>query len=59
MIPATLVFHAFWNFEGAARMPQMLNFMKNLAITGGLATLVGLGAGRYSLDQKLRRQRNR
>jgi len=57
MIPATLVFHAFWSFEGAARMPQMLNFMKNLAIIGGLATLVGFGAGRYSLDHKLRRAR--
>jgi len=57
MIPATLIFHAFWNFEGKERMPQMLNFMKNLAIIGGLAGFVAFGAGRFSLDHKLRRSR--
>lgn len=58
MIPATLIFHAFWSYEGAERMPQMLNFMKNLAIIGGLSALVAFGAGRISLDRKMRRQRD-
>lgn len=57
MIPATLIFHAFWSYEGAERMPQMLNFMKNLAIIGGLAAIVAFGAGRMSLDHKMRRRR--
>jgi putative oxidoreductase len=57
MIPTTLIFHAFWNFHGAERMPQMVNFMKNLAIIGGLATLAAFGAGRASLDYRLRRRR--
>ena len=56
MIPATLIFHAFWNYEGAERMPQMVNFMKNLAIIGGLAALAAFGAGRASIDHKLRRR---
>lgn len=57
MIPATLIFHAFWNYEGAARMPQMINFMKNLAIIGGLCCLFAHGAGRFSLDYLIHRPR--
>jgi putative oxidoreductase len=59
MIPTTLIFHAFWSFEGKERMPQMLNFMKNMAIIGGLAMVAGLGAGRLSLDHLVRRSRTR
>ena len=55
MIPTTLIFHAFWNYEGEERMTQMVNFMKNLAIMGGLAALAAFGAGRFSLDRALRR----
>ena len=56
MIPTTLIFHAFWDYEGQERLPQMVNFMKNLAIIGGLAALTGLGAGRFSIDHRLRRR---
>lgn len=59
MIPTTLIFHAFWNFSGAERMPQMVNFMKNLAIIGGLTILMAQGAGRFSLDHRIRRARAR
>jgi putative oxidoreductase len=52
---ATYYFHAFWNLEGAERLPQMVNFMKNLAIIGGLLLLVAHGPGRYSLDRRLRK----
>jgi putative oxidoreductase len=54
MIPATLVFHAFWNFAGEQRLPQMVNFMKNLAIIGGLAVLMAQGPGRISVDHRIR-----
>jgi putative oxidoreductase len=57
MIPTTLIFHAFWNYTGEQRMPQMVNFMKNLAIIGGLAVLMAQGAGRFSLDHRIRRAR--
>jgi putative oxidoreductase len=59
LIPTTLVFHAFWNYAGQERLPQMVNFMKNLAIIGGLAVLMAQGAGRFSLDYRMRRARVR
>src|SRR5689334_15307113 len=59
MIPTTLIFHAFWNAAGEAHMTQMVNFMKNLAIIGGLAVLMAQGAGRFSLDHQIRRARAR
>lgn len=57
MIPTTLIFHAFWNYTGEERLPQMVNFMKNVAITGGLAVLMAQGAGRLSIDHRIRRAR--
>ena len=59
MIPTTLIFHAFWNFHGAERMPQQINFMKNLAIIGGLMVIAAFGAGRSSIDHVVRRGRER
>jgi putative oxidoreductase len=55
MVPTTLIFHGFWNFEGAEMKAQMVNFMKNLAIIGGLALLYAQGPGLYSVDRKMRR----
>ena len=46
LIPATLIFHT--NF---ADQMQQIAFMKNLAIFGGLLTIVQYGAGRISLDR--------
>jgi putative oxidoreductase len=54
MIPTTLIFHDFWTFTGEERQMQMINFLKNLAVIGGLAAFIAQGAGRYSLDAKLR-----
>jgi putative oxidoreductase len=59
MIPTTVIFHGFWNYHGAERLPQMVNFMKNLAIIGGLSTLVAFGATRFSIDHRVRRARAR
>lgn len=53
LIPVTLVFHHFWTLSGAERLPQMVNFMKNLAILGGLAEVFAFGAGRLSVDHRL------
>jgi putative oxidoreductase len=33
---------------------QAIQFMKNLALTGGFLMLVSLGAGAYSLDNRNR-----
>lgn len=54
LIPVTLVMHAFWNLEGADYQMQMVQFMKNLAIMGGLLTVFAFGASRYSIDKKIR-----
>lgn len=59
LIPTTLIFHAFWNDTDQERMSQMVNFMKNLAIIGGLAVLMAQGAGRFSIDHRVRRARAR
>lgn len=51
LIPVTLVFHNFWAAPAAEAQMQMINFMKNLAIMGGMLCITAFGAGRYSLDR--------
>ena len=36
LVPVTLVFHNFWAYQGADQQMQMANFLKNVAIMGGL-----------------------
>jgi putative oxidoreductase len=48
----TLVTAAFFH-NNFADQNQMIHFMKNLAITGGLLQVVAYGAGRFSLDRRL------
>ncbi len=50
LIPATLVFHSFWTYPEAQHQAQMINFMKNLAIMGGLWMVLVFGPGFCSLD---------
>jgi uncharacterized membrane protein YphA (DoxX/SURF4 family) len=50
LIPTTLIFHNFWAFSGPEYQMQMINFLKNLAIMGGLGYVAYHGAGAYSLD---------
>ena len=35
-IPTTLAGHPFWNFDGAERKAQEIQFLKNAALVGGL-----------------------
>ena len=55
LVPTTLVFHDFWTLTGEEQGHQMVQFMKNLAIIGGLLMVIAYGAGRYSVDGKLRK----
>ena len=41
---ATLVAHPFWSATGDARTPQLVNFLKNAAIIGGLLSLASMYA---------------
>lgn len=50
LIPTTLIFHDFWAFEGAEQQMQMINFMKNLAVLGGLLFVLTYGPGPISID---------
>lgn len=50
LIPVTLVFHDFWSFQGMERSTQLVNFLKNITIMGGLLHVTSFGAGRISVD---------
>jgi len=50
LVPVTLLFHSFWAYQGADQQMQMVNFLKNLAILGGLLRLASDGVDGVSLD---------
>ena len=50
LIPTTLMFHNFWTMQGAMRTDNQVNFLKNLAIMGGLLMVASYGPGKLSLD---------
>ena len=52
LVPVTLIFHSFWMYSGMQAQMQLGNFLKNIAIIGGLLGLVGNGAGAWSLDAR-------
>lgn len=57
LIPVTFFFHNFWAVQGSAQQMQMVNFLKNAAIMGGLLVLAVNGAGGYSADATLAKKR--
>ena len=36
LVPATFLFHNFWAYQGQEQQMQMISFLKNLSIFGGL-----------------------
>lgn len=52
LIPVTLIFHNFWAVEAAQAQGQMIHFMKNLGIMGGVLYIMAYGAGPLSLDNR-------
>ena len=43
--------HHYWTFTGTEHMANMINFYKNISITGGLLLLGLTGPGKYSIDR--------
>ena len=54
LVPTTLVMHNFWALQGNAAIAEMLQFLKNMAILGGLLLVSAYGAGAWSLDVRRR-----
>lgn len=53
MIPVTAVFHNPWSaIDPAQAQQQMIHFLKNLAIMGGLLHLYAFGPGRFSIEAR-------
>jgi putative oxidoreductase len=55
LVPATLIFHDFWSFPQDQQQNQMIHFMKNTSIMGGLLMVLGFGAGGLSVDARRRK----
>jgi putative oxidoreductase len=52
LIPTTLIFHNFWASPAAEFEMQQINFMKNVAIMGGMLMVWAFGPGRFALDRE-------
>lgn len=51
LVIITPLFHDFWAAAADEVMNQQINFMKNVAILGGMLVVVAFGPGRYSVDR--------
>lgn len=50
LVPVTLLFHDFWAVPGAEQRYQIISFMKNMAIMGGLLIAACVGPGPWSMN---------
>jgi len=53
LVAATLIFHNFWAAPAEQQQQEMISFLKNLSILGGLVTIMAHGSGPLSLDRVL------
>ncbi len=51
IIPYTVIFYSFWDVPKDVVRIQLINFMKNLAIIGGLLLLIVNKPGKYSIKR--------
>jgi putative oxidoreductase len=47
-----LIFHNFWAVPADQVQNQMIHFMKNVAIFGGLLHVFAFGCGRYAMERR-------
>ena len=50
LIPTSLIFHNFWAVPAAQSQNQMIHFMKNVSMLGGLLYVIVYGSGPFSVD---------
>ncbi len=50
-IPITFIVHAWWKETGDLQRVESMDFMKNMAIVGGLLIIIVNGSGRYSIKR--------
>jgi len=48
-ILTALIFHNFWAFTGFEQQAQLMNFLKNFSISGGMLLIVAFGPGAFSI----------
>ena len=53
VLVATLIAHRYWTYPQAQQGGQYNNWLKNIAIMGGVLYIFVAGAGRYSVDALL------
>ena len=51
IIPASLIFHDFWNLVGTERLTEKIMFMKDVGVLGGLLFIAACGPGRFALSR--------
>jgi putative oxidoreductase len=52
VVLTTVAMHDFWLMRGPEQQAEYELFARNLAIAGGLLLLVGMGPGRFALDNR-------
>jgi len=52
MIPVSVIFHNFWAAPAAEQQIQMIMFMKNLGLMGGMLYIMAFGSGPMSVDKE-------
>lgn len=51
IVPTTFIIYSFWNVPPESQRIQLINFMKNLAVIGGLLLLTVNKPGKYSVKR--------
>jgi len=54
LVCATVIAHRYWTYPAPQQANQYAHFLKNLALMGGALMLFWAGAGRYSVDARMR-----